>query len=143
MEKPFIQLSDFRGVGLIVSYPSGVYYTNQTGGYACMWPVLEGVFAPLTNPVLDQSTKLNGFFIGSKWEGRCDEGIDEETADFIDSVLIESNQTKILRVNRDKLADSHEAWIHVVILKGRESAELQQFYGSAGEIGVLTWENSD
>lgn len=143
MEKPLIQLFCFEGIGVIVSCQSGVRYSNQTGGYACLFPEIEGVFAPLTNLVFNQREKLNKFFTGTKWGGYCYKGIDEETADFIDSVLIESPQTEILRVDREKLRESHEAWIYVLILEGRGDIDLQEVYGFAVGHGVLTWLNSD
>ena len=37
------------GAGLIVPKNTGVIYTNQTDGYACDHPTLEGVFIPLSN----------------------------------------------------------------------------------------------
>ncbi len=143
MDTPIIQLWEFSGMGLIVAWPSGVRYSNQTGGYACLYPELEGVFAPLAAPVLDQQAWLRKFFTGRKWRGNCYKGIDEETANFIDSVLIESSRTEILRVNRERLADSHEAWVHVLILEGRGDVDLRLAHGFAGARGVLTWQNSD
>jgi hypothetical protein len=34
-DKPLIQLWGARRFGLIVLRPSGVYYSNQTGGHGC------------------------------------------------------------------------------------------------------------
>lgn len=140
---PIIRLYDLDGIGLIISYASGVLYSNQTGGYLCSQPEIEGVFAPLNNRLTDQQTKLNDFFTGSKWGGNCYDGIDKETADFVDLVLLESDQTEMLRVDRDKLAESHEAWIHVHILESKKNPDLQDIHGFAGSHGVLTWLNSD
>ncbi len=47
MSKAIINLYQFSGIGLIVSHPTGIVYTNQTGGYACLSPEFEGAFVPL------------------------------------------------------------------------------------------------
>lgn len=46
--KPFVDLLNFDGLGLIIPFPSGVIYTNQVGGLGCLHPEIEGVFAPLS-----------------------------------------------------------------------------------------------
>ena len=109
-----------------------------------MFPEFEGAFVPLKNSLVNQQEELERYFMGKKWRGHCDDGIDEETADFVDTVLVSSYVTKRLKVNREKLADSHEAWIHVVILPPDDrDIDLQEFYGFPSNIGILTWENSD
>ena len=143
MDKPTIELWEFSGVGVIIARPSGVAYSNQTGGTSCLHPEMEGVFAPLTDAFLDQQAKLYNFFTSRKWRGCCDRGIDEETADFVDAVLAESWQTQMLRVDRSRLADSHEAWVHVVVLEGRAAPDGCLLSGFTGARGVFTWENSD
>ena len=47
--KPTIELWESVGLGLIVEMPSGVLYSNQTGGFSCLHPAIEGVFLPLRN----------------------------------------------------------------------------------------------
>src|SRR6478735_2795556 len=47
--KPTIELWESVGLGLIVEMPSGVLYSNQTGGFSCLHPSAEGVFLPLGN----------------------------------------------------------------------------------------------
>jgi len=34
-KRPIIRLWQLHGIGLIITHPSGVMYSNQTGGYAC------------------------------------------------------------------------------------------------------------
>ena len=41
-KKPVIRLGQLDGLGLIITHPSGVLYANQTGGYACHHPEMEG-----------------------------------------------------------------------------------------------------
>ena len=104
----------------------------------------EGAFVPLKDSLVNQQEQLERYFTGSKWNGHCYNEIDEETADFVDIVLASSYVTKRLKVNREKLSDSHQAWIHVIILPPDEREDdLQEFYGFPSNSGVLTWENSD
>ena len=42
-----VKLLDNRGLGLIVKCPSGVRYSNQSGGPICFWLNAEGAFVPL------------------------------------------------------------------------------------------------
>ncbi len=92
---------------------------------------------------MNQQEELERHFTGSKWKGNCNNKIDEETADFIDAVLVSSYISKMLKVNRKKLADSFEAWIHVIISPDDRDEYVQEFYGFPSGFGVLTWENSD
>ncbi len=143
MNKPIINLWRIDGVGLIIAHPTGVLYSNQTGGKKCLFPEVEGAFVPLKDPLMNQQAELELHFTGYKWKGNCNSKIDEETADFIDSVLACSYLSKTLKVNREKLADSFEAWIHVVILQDDRDEYLQEFCGFPSGFGVLTWDNSD
>lgn len=143
MDKPIINLWRFDGIGLIIAHQSGVSYSNETGGYDSLFPEYEGVFVPLKDPLMNQQEMLERYFIDAKRKERFCKNIDEETADFIDRVLALSYLSKRLKVNREKLADSHEAWIHVVILADERDEYLQEFCRFPSSYGVLTWENSD
>lgn len=47
-----IDIEDFIGensVGLIISYPTGVFYTGQTGGLACNHPEFEGILLSISD----------------------------------------------------------------------------------------------
>ena len=152
MSKPIIRLYASWGLGLIIEYPSGVMYSNQVGGFSCLHPELEGVFIPLFDELKGehQETQLLNFFTGNKWMGNCARGIDAETADFVDEVLIQSVATDVLRVDRQKLAQSCEAWVHVKIgehidtdLRNTTQYKLSSLSSFYGKKGVLTWANSD
>ena len=67
--KPVIRLWQLNGIGLIIAHPSGALYTNQTGGFACHHPRMEGVFVPLMDPEIHQHTALEAHFLGPKWAG--------------------------------------------------------------------------
>ena len=128
-------------VGIIVAHLSGVVYTNQTGGYATYHPSMEGVFVPLPRAGELQAALDEHFFDGAKWEGHCYSGIDAGTADFIDQLLSTLPPTRSVRVNRERLKESMEAWIHLTIV--RPADDESPFSGFDGAAAVLTWENSD
>ncbi len=140
MSQPRIQLWNSNGIGLIILFQSGVRYSNQTGGYTCLHPEVEGVYVPLVNEMIDQEAELELYFTGPKWLGWCNEGIDCETSDYIEEVLQKSPYSRGITVNRDRLKESHEAWIYVRLPQG---AELNEFVGFEGTEAILTWENSD
>jgi hypothetical protein len=124
-------------------FESGVRYSNQTGGYSCWHPEVEGVYVPLFNELIDQEAELTAYFTGPKWGGWCSDGIDEETADLIDSVLQKSSYTKRITVDRSRLADSHEAWVYVLLSPSDEDVDFEEIHGFPGNQAVLTWDNSD
>ncbi len=145
MALPTIQLYEAWGLGIILLYPSRVLYTNQVGGHNCLQLTAQGVYVPMFDEIkgLEQEKKLYKHFTGSKWVGGCGNGIDEETANFIDSILSESYYTKYLTVDRTKLDDCVEAWIHVNIdtdLMGLTSPAIRNFDSLEA---ILTWANSD
>jgi len=141
--QPVIRLWQLNGIGVIIAHPTGVLYTNQVGGYACDHPSMEGAFVPLMDPDIDQQKALEDHFTGPKWRGHCYGGIDEETADVVDDILAMSPLTRRLTVNREKLAYSEEAGIHVRIAPDEEENSFGEFDGFPDDTGVLTWENSD
>ena len=130
-------------MGIVVLYPSGVYYSNQTGGHACLHPLVEGVFIPIRADELDLEKELAEHFTGSKWQGWCCDGIDEETAIFIDGLLAQCHLTRGTRVDRNRLRDSHEAWVYVEYRNPAEADWRSEISGFGAREAVLTWENSD
>lgn len=139
-----IQLYEAAGIGLVLLRPTGVLYSNQTGGTSCLHPQVEGAYVPLIDEWVDQEALLCAHFTGPKWRGACHRGIDEETAREVERVLSLGVVTRELglRVDRSRLAESHEAWIHVEVpaQPGGPLAVLSSYPASRG---VLTWANSD
>jgi len=132
-----VVLHDFPDLGLIVKAATNVIYTNQTGGFACWHPEVEGFLVPLrTHLGLRGLNALQSACIG------CDDGLNSETADALESMLARLG-FKGIRVDRSKLAESWESWIHVILsgelgfdvpLEGPRPERLE---------AVLTWPNSD
>ena len=49
---PVVDLSEVFQLGLIVEWPSRVYYANQVGGLAVLQKKLQGIYIPLRDPIL-------------------------------------------------------------------------------------------
>ncbi len=152
---PTIDLScDAAGLGLIIAFPSGVVYSNQTGGTSCLHPECEGIYIPLRNDTEEGASEggrdrqlrspeheLVEYFFRGKYEGSgATWGLDEEDAIFIESVLAKWDLGECVRIDRDRLVESHEAWVHVTVV-----GEHQAFsgFGPYPRSGILTWTNSD
>ena len=138
---PVIDLSLASGhVGVIVMWPSGVRYTTQTGGTACFHPEAEGVFALLTDDYKRILEHLTEHFEGVRdvagWTG-----ISEATASFIEQVVHGYPEHRGIHVDRERLEESHEAWVYVTVSPIDD--DLSPFVNFGVVNGVLTWENSD
>src|SRR5471030_2961595 len=94
---------------LIIEHKSGVRYLNQVGGALCREAALEGVLCPI-EMTEEQANRISGltFVVGRR-------GIGAELADSIDEVLA-SNPDVHVRVDRTRLDECWEAWIHVTIM---------------------------
>jgi hypothetical protein len=136
-------LYDLETLGLIISMPSGVFYYNQCGGIACSQNYEEGIFS-----FIREATHTLYKNIAEYTENFMD-GLKEEDAIYIDSLLSKHRETKFLSVDRSRLSESMEAWIYVNINQDK-ILEIQKtdrmntaFKGFTSTHGVLTWENSD
>jgi hypothetical protein len=148
--KPVIKLWDAVGAGLIVELPTGVVYSNQTGGFTCLQRSAEGAFIPIRNDhsyweLISPERKLLAHFEGPKHRGTgATQGLDLEDADAIDGILAEFRLAELVRVDRSRLSESHEAWVRVLMI-GEESGETKLFQdlGPYPRAAILTWSNSD
>lgn len=138
-----IQLWQATGLGLVLPAPSGAIYSSQTGGTSCHHPEAEGLYVPLTNDLVDQQQQLHAYFTGPKWRGACSDGIDLETAQAVDQILQQSEETRMLSVDRDCLYLSEEAWVYVHIGSIQRSVGVPYLTGKQLSWGILTWANSD
>src|SRR5262249_11614968 len=128
----------------LIPAKSGIIYANQTGGHHCRENAVEGYLLPLFNTFggINQEDILSKHFTGSKWYGWCGDGIDPETADFIDKVLGMTPYTSWLRVDRRRLRESHEAWVYVRPEQIQDT-ETIEFGGFTFRDGIIIWPNSD
>jgi Family of unknown function (DUF6210) len=164
---PLVEIPSDIGLSLVVKWPVGFAYFNQTGGHSCLQSWAEGVLVPIPAPSSSTDDRLYEMFgPGSKYGGHCSDGIDEEDADSIDALLAVHHHAfqgeRIVRVDRERLRDSWEAWVHVRIgahpkrhpklplrvrerapLGSDENAFLWPFFGLPSDRAILTWTNSD
>lgn len=167
VDMPLIEIPSDIGLSLIVKWPAGFAYFNQTGGYSCQQSWAEGIFVPLAAPSSSTEDQLYEMFgPSSKYGGHCADRINEEDADRIDALLATHLHVfegeRIIRVDRERLATSWEAWVHVRIgphpsrpprlplalggpapLGSDENAFFWPFFGLPSDQAILTWTNSD
>jgi len=136
-----VRLYKLNGMALIVSASTGIVYVNQTGGHACYQCSQEGYLVPLGPEEREREAldALRAHFMGPKWSGWCNEGIDAETADEIDRIIATGTRREGLVVDRAKLAESWESWVHMRIFGPLES--LVDY--AHPKAAILTWPNSD
>lgn len=132
--KPVITINS-DSFGLIIIKPTGVLYTNQVGGTACLHPVVEGVYVPFDNDMinLQEFDCFNGYGV-----------LQEEQLNHIEKIITSNKQLSFLSVNR-KLK-SYEAWVNVIVKEPtwpRNMPELSILAGFGDCQGILTWPNSD
>jgi len=138
-DKTTVLLYELGGLALIVPATTGIVYQNQTGGHACLPSRQEGYLVPFAGDFKNKCERLLAHFTGTKWGGWCSERIDGETADLIDDILAEMPGRDQIVVDRTKLNESREAWVHVKIV-----AELVALVEKANpQEAILTWPNSD
>jgi hypothetical protein len=141
--KKKVCLYPLKQLALIISEPSGVFYYNQVGGVSCQHPEEEGVLVfvgDVFNGLYDEIS----MYRYNQWE------FQKKDADYLDQLF--KRKLKFVKVDRTRLKDSMEAWIHVVFEHGlpkpnRDSLQSLQnniyFSGFESRRGVLTWDNSD
>jgi hypothetical protein len=150
MTLPLVRLHNSIGLSLIVFGPSGVRYSNQTGGHGCLQPEVEGFHIPIRNdltlsPVelLGPEPDLRAHFIGPKHRGLgALSGLDAEDVAEISRIPQAHQLADVISVDLARLAESHEAWVYVHVLRD-DGAEGFSGFGPYPRPGVLTWANSD
>ena len=133
-----VSLYHLRQLGLIILEPSGILYYNQVGGTLCYQEYAEGI---LTFPY-DPDGKLKEFLAECMLDISSSNPITAKDADYIDALFENSCGAVPLKVNRDKLNQSYEAWLHVSI-DYSEKYWNRMHTGFSRVEGILTWENSE
>lgn len=134
------------GTGIIIPYPCGVFYGNQTGGVNCDHPEIEGVFLPFSTDPNEKedhlacplTRDLYSVFVPRGW------GLSEQLADQYDSIFKKYEITKSFRVDRDQLSNSNEAWLYITFsFSPYESFFRTNIPFPLDNKAILTWPNSD
>lgn len=155
------------GVWLILKWPTHFAYSNQTGGHSCQQSWAEGLLVPLKDVAGKTIDSLMALFAEhSKHQGWCANGLDDDDPEQIDAILAEHHHafksTRVITVDRERLGDSWEAWVHVRIgehpqrhprlplslggpapLGSAQNAFSWPFFGLPTTEAILTWDNSD
>lgn len=131
-----VKLWDMIGIGLIVNCKSDCIYENQTGGTACFQSEYEGILVPINNDLQGVETQLETEITKILNNSLLSQ---MKKADSIDDLFQKEIETKFIAVDRSKMSESHEAWLHVVL--NTDISECISGFG--GLSGVLTWQNSD
>ena len=147
--KKQIRLYSLNQLALILSEPSGIYYYNQVGGHACYQEEAEGILVFVEDDCKNLYKRITEYSIED--HGRWLTELKEEDADHFDSLFRWAYESLImrfaLRIDRTKLKESKEAWVHVIlehdIPEYRPMPNEFNFTGFHCKNGILTWDNSD
>ncbi|MBF0236813.1 MAG: hypothetical protein HQM12_03845 [SAR324 cluster bacterium] len=125
---------------LIIPEKTGVTYENQTWGTTCFQDSLEGILIPISNDYLPKNYEDSlDYQITSLFPDGSSGYIDENLAKTIQNILTKYHESKGIKINWDKLKNSHEAWLHVIV----NDSESDLYSGLKNIEAVLTWNNSD
>ncbi len=143
-----IRLHDHVGTGLIIECKSGITFFTQTGGKSCGWAELEGVFVPVANDLaldgvlISPEWALSKHFSGPPHFHNYVGGLAESEAVIIEAALHQNLLQRNVTVDRERLSESHEAWVYVIIDQPELAYPLFEGIGPFPLRGVLTWTNN-
>lgn len=142
-----VRLYEHSGTALVIPHTTGIIYSNQAGGLACLQPDVEGFLAPIANdvglaPAHDFRSPENELFRYFKKLHSCGAPLTEMDAIKIESVMHELPLWGGLSVDRERLAESIEAWVFVRIVDiGHKPIPVDGLPYPVD--AILTWTNSD
>lgn len=128
-----ISLYGLEQLALIIKMNTGVIYSNQAGGYACLQPAIEGILSIIDDDTKSIINKLSLMTINKT-------SLKVEDAEELDEFFHSNEGVNHLKIDRNKIQESMEAWIHVLIDHKKDYSTLKGFNESEG---ILTWNNSD
>ena len=121
-------------------------------------PVGNDVAIP-ERTLISKEDELQAYFEGPPWHGSgAMSGLTEADSDFIDQLFANQPNLSFIKVDRNRLRESHEAWVHVLLHE--TSSPITQALGREGQLrtmtlavfsgfgqppleAILTWANSD
>ncbi len=142
-----VRLYDLAGTALVIPHATGIIYSNQAGGHACLQPKAEGFLVPIANdvglaPTHDFRSPENDLFKYFTNLHSCGAPLTETDAQKIESIMHKLPMWDGLSVDRDRLDDSVEAWVFVTIAETEQKPILVNGL-SYPLSAILTWTNSD
>lgn len=145
--------ADEHQLFLILPCEAAQTYSEQVGGYSCQHRSERGLLLPLhedphSNARAWTDAAFDWFFRGNH-AGWCNGGINEADVDWLNASFkypVAPNVVRHMEVDRNRMADCCEAWIHVAVcLKTKQLTAPDQppREGLIGTLAILTWLNSD
>lgn len=146
MKNVHVSLDMFSGLdlGIIVPRPSGVVYSNQAEGCACIRPKLEGIYIPFgffpERENEPNHKELSEYFIQKHGNRGC---LTIDTANFIDEFLFPAELPFTAYVDRTRLTESYEAWVWLnLTAPNKDNYDYYTTFETPLN-AVLVWPNSD
>lgn len=124
-----VELWNVDSPGVIVEIPTGVRWSNQTGGTACNHPEVEGVFVPMASVQPDPDPFID------EWGRPYDR-------DAVAAWLLAADLDDVFEP-REEADEMAEAWIPVRVrafIPDGRAIQLQTFWGKNA---IITYPNSD
>jgi hypothetical protein len=124
-------------LGVIVEFPTNVWYSNQTSGVACFPRRTEGFFVPVFHAsslttlrrIFEEDLRGQGTRRGIEWETELLGEMAAAVTKLVMDVSMDGPRSEVgLELDVSRLSEVDEAWIPVKWSVGQ---------------GVLVWENSD
>lgn len=129
---PLIDFSCVDAFGIIVKAATGVKYSTQTCGTCCRHPQAEGFYVPL-------NAGNQGQIEDELHKHLCEEAYKDINLEAINEILQFPWVT--LEVDKSKIDESEEAWLHVTIKDGGD--EFSPFRQLKGMQAVFIYGNCD
>lgn len=141
-----VLLYEHVGTGLIIPASTGVVYVNQVGGTTCDQRELEGVFVPIGNDVSLEGQLIsaeNELFDAFRGSGQPFSVADADRFDALVQAYARAHWIPmgLVRGDRERLEQSTEAWVHVIVDDGDPGMPVSGVRWPAR--AILTWTNSD
>ena len=142
-----VRLYEHAGTALVIPHSTGIVYSNQAGGHACLQPQTEGFLVPIANDVGLATTHEfrspeNELFHYFTELHSCGAPLTEADAQRIESIMHQLPQWDNLSVDRDRLDESVEAWVFVTVAESKQKPILVDGLDYPVR-AILTWTNSD
>jgi len=146
MDPMIVRLYDQVGTALVIPHPTGIIYSNQAAGTACLQPELEGFLVPIANevglaPAHDLRSPENALFEYFMRHNSYGGPLTDGDIEKIESVM-NAHLGGGLTVDRDRIKESFESWVFVAIAETKQSSILVDGIPYPVD-AVLTWSNSD
>ena len=142
-----VRLYEHSGTALVIPHSTGIIYANQAGGHACLQPQAEGFLVPIANdvglaPEHEFSGPENELYHYFEKLNSCGASLTEDDATKIEAIMQQLPRWRGLSVDRGRMNESYEAWVHVSIAATEEKPVPVDGLSYPLD-AILTWTNTD